>query len=390
MQDIKRIDIGCGSNPTPGYEPWDIKQGRIAEKLEGIADGQLDAIKASHVLEHIPHGLTIAVLQEWSRALRKDGELFVAVPDFDKIVQGYISGANVPHEGYLMGGQADADDFHKAIFNKQKLCDALGAAGFEVVGEWDEEHETCARLDVSLNLRAINRKRPTLPMRDMSDVLLIMSMPRLAWTENMHCVLQACSKLRMTYTRATGVFWGQCLQRLLEEAMATPAFRYALVVDYDSVFEPQDIVKLRYLLEKNKLDVLASLQAARERNNILCMLDDGTGKPLREISTSRLNDEHWPCLTAHFGLTLLDLQALKRVPLPLFLGVPDKDGRWSDDRIDDDITFWHKARAAGLRCSITPQVQVGHMQALCSWVGSDLQPVHQYMKEYLEKGKPQW
>lgn len=390
MEGIKRIDIGCGASPKAGFEPWDIKQGRRMERLDGIANGQLEAIRASHVLEHTSHRNTLAVLQEWARALKVGGELHVAVPDFDKIVHAYSNGANLPIEGYLMGGHTDADDHHGAIFSRQKLAELLGLACFEVFAEWAGDEGDCSSVPISLNLSARRVAEPRLPLSAQTDVLCVMSMPRLAWSDNMQCVADACFKLSMPMVRTTGVFWGQCLQRMIDEACGQQRWKYILTVDYDTVFMPHDVVALRHILERNGLHALASLQMARDRDDLLTQLDDGNGQPLRSMEATRLLEEHWPCLTSHFGLTLFDIEAIRKVPRPLFLGVPNADGAWGDGRVDDDIYFWHKARAAGMRCSITPQVRVGHLQVMCTWPDSELQPVHQYVRDYCSRGRPQW
>ena len=386
LHTIKRLDIRRVGDAASEHFQWAIDAGRSPNKLDGIADGQLDCIRSFLVLQTIGHGHTVAVLREWGRALRVGGELFISVPDFERIVDGYMRGSGEPHEALLMGDQTSDGDCNRAIFTRQKLAEALALAGFAVDSDWESQPESPCEIRV----RAINRRVYRWPIEPQTDVICIMSLPRLAWTENMHCILIACKELQMAFARSTGVFWGQCLQRLLEEAIAAKRHRYALVVDYDSVFEASDVVHLRKIMERHKLHALAAMQAARERDDILTMLDDGNGKPMTEIDSSRLADDHWPCLTAHFGLTLIDLEALAKVPTPFFLGIPMQDGTWGDQRIDDDIYFWRKVRDAGMRCSVTPQVLVGHIQTLCSWVGPDLKPRHQYMKDYLKSGRPTW
>ena len=386
---IKRIDIGCGDAAQPGHEPWDIKQGRRMECLEGIADGQLDCIRASHVLEHASHRDTLAVLREWARALRLGGELLVAVPDFDKVLAHYHNGGGHVTESFLMGGHVDADDRHGAIFNRQKLEALLGMACLEVVGTWDGADD-CSAYPISLNLRARRVANVRLPVVPQGDVLCVMSMPRLAWSDNMQCVAHACFKLAMPMVRTTGVFWGQCLQRELDKVCAEGKFKYILTVDYDTVFEANDVLVLRHLLEEQQLDVLAPLQVARDRDHMLAMLDDGNGQPLREMEATALRQPWWPCLSAHFGCTLMRVETLAKLPRPLFVGKPAEDGGWGDGRVDDDIYFWSHARAHGLRCGITPLVRVGHLQVMCSWPDEQLQPRHQYVRDYNASGALPW
>jgi len=388
--DIRKLEIGPGAHRADGWHRWDIQDGHDARRLDGIADGQLDAIKASHVLEHVSHRETVGVLREWSRALRKGGDLFVAVPDFDKCVSAYVNGDGAPVEAYVMGGHVDEHDRHGAIFNRRKLAEALAAAGFDVVGDWAGDANTCAALPVSLNIHARKAGRVRLPIDTMPDVHAVMSMPRLAWTENMSCCFEAFGRLGVPFVRAIGVFWGQCLQRLFANIVNDSRYKWIVAVDYDSIYDAHDIVALRDIAERNDLDVLAPLQIARDRNKVLTMIRGADGKPAAEIPADWLNREHWPVLSAHFGLTLISTDALRRMPLPWFLGHPGAKGDWGNDRVDDDIHFWHVAERAGLRMSITPRVSIGHLQLVATWPNpADLSPIHQYMPDFHREGRPE-
>src|SRR5262245_57789670 len=111
-----RINIGAGSYPLEGYLNLDRKTGDEAFPLQHqgkeIADGSVDEIRASHVLEHFPHAIAGDVVSHWAAKLKPGGALKIAVPDFDVIAQLYLDGSEAPIEGYIMGGQTDADDFH--------------------------------------------------------------------------------------------------------------------------------------------------------------------------------------------------------------------------------------------------------------------------------------
>jgi SAM-dependent methyltransferase len=390
MEPIK-IDIGCGTKLADGWTPWDIHDGHDARELVGIADGSVDAIKASHVLEHIPYRETIATLREWARALRVGGELFLAVPDFDKIVASYVNGDGSNIEGYLLGGQTDAYDRHLAIFNRGKLDAALAECGFDVVGTWPGDIGSCSALPVSLNVRAVKRSGGRrFQVVPMPDVHAVMSMPRLAWTENMNACFSAFGPLGIPFVRATGVFWGQCLQRLWSDIVRGGKHKYVLAVDYDTIFDAHDVTALRYIADTYELDAVCPLQIGRDRGEILARIDDGTGNPVRELPIARLAEPHWPCLHGHFGLTLIRCESLAKLPMPWFIGLPGANGEWGLDRVDDDVYFWKHAAAAGWRISTTPQVRVGHLQMVATWPGADLECVHQFMPDYHLKGRPSW
>lgn len=74
------IDIGCGSHPVKGAEPWDWAQGD-AQYMVGVPDFTYDWVFSAHCLEHMkdPH----TAIQNWWRILKTGGYLIVLVPDED-------------------------------------------------------------------------------------------------------------------------------------------------------------------------------------------------------------------------------------------------------------------------------------------------------------------
>jgi hypothetical protein len=96
--------------------------------------------------------------------------------------------------------------------------------------------------------------------------------------------------------------------------------------------------------------------------------------------------------TAHFGLTLIRVEALERVAnieLPddaqisacadilgfsreqvrgiiraRFLHIPDESGGFGSNRIDPDCHFWRRWEKAGNTCYIDTDVRIGHLQAM--------------------------
>ena len=154
-EQLVRIDIGAGSALEDGWSSWDIKDGRDCRDLSALADESVDEIRASHVLEHISYFQTEVALVEWNRILKVDGRLFVAVPDFAKIVYAMLTGLEFEElERYLMGGHTNDHDVHMAIFTAGKLTKLLNASGFDRVKVVGAEGETASRIWVSLNLEA--------------------------------------------------------------------------------------------------------------------------------------------------------------------------------------------------------------------------------------------
>jgi len=168
-----KLNLGAGSRPIAGYVNIDRCYGRgtdadptgltrngevypvvvnDSKKLAGftiIKEGEVDEIRASHVLEHFPHGQTLDILTHWACILAPGCWLKIAVPDFAKIAQWYLAEAEgLPLEGYCMGGQTDENDFHKAIFDERSLRRAFAQLGLVDIQHWTSEIEDCAALPV--------------------------------------------------------------------------------------------------------------------------------------------------------------------------------------------------------------------------------------------------
>ena len=92
-------------------------------------------------------------------------------------------------------------------------------------------------------------------------------------------------------------------------------------------------------------------------------------------------------LTAHFGLTALRTDCLRKLAKPWFLATPDADGNWGDGRVDEDVNFWHGWAKAGFTLYQANKVRLGHMQWIISWPGKAFAPCHQLMGNYTTNGK---
>lgn len=153
MTETFKLNLGSGNSPLEGYCNLDIKDGNNIYPLS-LGDGVADEVRASHVLEHFPHGEVETVVKDWARVLKPGGRLKIAVPDFDWIVKAYSNG----HRGdyrlkhYLFGGQVDGDDFHKTFFNEDELKALLESAGLVDVKRWESDAPDCSAYQVSLNL----------------------------------------------------------------------------------------------------------------------------------------------------------------------------------------------------------------------------------------------
>lgn len=154
---VIKLHLGCGSKFIPGFDHIDSTHHRHlthcadVSQLPMYGDGSVDLIYASHVLEHFGRREYPQVLREWHRLLRPGGILRLAVPDFAAVAalyyeQGLVDGLT-GLVGLVSGGQRDASDYHKMIFDEALLGQALLAAGFSAYRRWDWRQTEHAEID---------------------------------------------------------------------------------------------------------------------------------------------------------------------------------------------------------------------------------------------------
>jgi len=376
-----RLNLGAGGYPLADYENLDRKTGQEIYPL-AYPDECADEVRASHVLEHFPYRDTLDVMREWVRVLKPGGLLRIAVPDFDWICNHRDGDSNTL--GFMFGGQVDDSDYHYAGFNDAYLRECMRAVGINDIRPWKSPVTDCASLPVSLNLEGF--KAPAVEIKR-GDVVAIMSCPRLGFTENWFGITTVTA-MGIPFERIGGAYWGQALTLGMENAINRVNPRYLLTIDYDSLFTKQDVMDLYRLAETSGADAVAAMQLGRERTTPLLTVKDEHGKFADKIETVKLSDDLMPVSSAHFGLTLLRTETLKKLPRPWFKHTPDEEGRWGEGRCDDDSHFWREWFKAGFTAYSANRVVIGHMQNVATWPDRQLRPVFQYLSDYCKTGKP--
>jgi predicted SAM-dependent methyltransferase len=84
VPDLLRLNLGSGPTPYKGWYSVDFDERYKPALLADVSnlpleDACVDAIFASHILEHFPHDQD--VLGEWNRVLKPGGDIIVAVPN---------------------------------------------------------------------------------------------------------------------------------------------------------------------------------------------------------------------------------------------------------------------------------------------------------------------
>lgn len=377
-----RINIGAGTTKIPGFTPLDIKTGTDMRHLPYV-DGSVDHVYCSHALEHVAFDEVHAALTEMVRVLRPHGELWIAVPDFDKVKKDW----NVVNRNFIarvvMGGQTDADDFHKSLFDEDMLRRAMNAVGVGMVSRFEPIVNDATCTPQSLNLKG--RKRHRSPIQN-PNITLILSQPRLGFTDTSNRLIALAHRMKFNVQPSVGAFWDRDMEAATWNAIHRDDPDFLLYADYDGIFDPDDVVKLIDTMNSDPtVACVGAVQMSRHDDNPLVF------DVKKDYSGQRTDvDFH------HFGLTLIDAAVFKEMQTPWFWTTPGvrKDGTvgFTDVDIggcDADITFWRIMREYGFRVQQRNDVVVGHLVLTVKWpsnvgYGVTLQPIEMYQKY----GKP--
>jgi SAM-dependent methyltransferase len=161
----RRIEIGSGSRPQPGFLHVDTNA--RAPHVEVVAaawrlpfeSDWADEILAIHVLEHVHPRLLARTLSEWHRVLAPGGSLRVHVPDSAALMRAYLA-ATGDQKWTLVAAllgmyanpsvrapeQIESDVDHRILFDREMLTNALRSAGFanvqDLTASVDDIHTT--------------------------------------------------------------------------------------------------------------------------------------------------------------------------------------------------------------------------------------------------------
>ena len=367
-----KLNIGAGSTVIPGFTPIDRKLGSEAYPLS-YPDNSVDEIRASHILEHFSFADAQAALKDWTRVLKPGGKIRLAVPDLDA-----ASKADPDEWPFIvMGGQTDEDNIHRSAWNETRLRAHMEHFGLENVRRWESPNTDTASHPCSLNLEGFKKNAEKKADGVTVKVGAYLTLPRYEAVAARTIIQEALKPHRLDLTTTQGVFWGQCMQRMFQDAV-DKGLDWILSLDSDSLFTADHVKRLMSIMASNPhIDALAALQCRR-----------GGKYPLMTTGTG-INDEHVEVdgkpikvTTAHFGLTLIRVDSLNHVEKPWFVGQPDAEGNWSDDRLDDDIWFWHQWRLAGKNIYVTPSVSIGHLEETVAMFDEHMQAKHIYVHEW--------
>ncbi len=161
---MRRLEIGSGNRPLPGYEHLDINPDSpdldycCSMDQIPVDDDSFDEISSIHSIEHIGWRKGLSTLKEWHRVLKPGGKLYIACPNLEFIMRAYLQNGALWYEDFQrmhpdekahlgVGGihshtlwanfklfsSGDGGDEHMACYDKYLLTALLREAGFQKI-----------------------------------------------------------------------------------------------------------------------------------------------------------------------------------------------------------------------------------------------------------------
>lgn len=164
---FRRLNWGCGTDPTPGWLNADVGEGHLVEIScdirEGLPleDASIDYVVSIHALSELPYKDLETALAELKRLLLPGGVLRLALPDLERAMHAYLDG-NV---GYFPVPDDDARSlggkmilyltrygYSRSLYTFDSIEELLLRAGFRRVvrcglGESTSEYTGITELD---------------------------------------------------------------------------------------------------------------------------------------------------------------------------------------------------------------------------------------------------
>jgi hypothetical protein len=213
-------------------------------------------------------------------------------------------------------------------------------------------------------------------------IAAVMTAPRFEITYCRNQIQRSLDKLRIPLTVSGGVFYGQCMQKMLT-TLCDSDCEYAVTVDFDTLFTSDQLLRLISIIkQESDIDAITGVQVRRGKPTMLGTCHGGEVVSEDERRVTVDDRGLLRAKTAHFGLTVIDLAKLRTVPKPWFLSTPNADGEWEGDKTDDDVHFWLQWEKAGNSIYIDPEVKLGHVEEMVAVHDQHMNPVHIYPSDW--------
>ena len=144
-----RVELASGERPHEGFLHCDeriLPATELVCRVESLpfADGTLESIMASHIIEHFSYRTVDQVLAEWYRALMPGGEIRIVTPNFGYVAHGYAEGwmDHTEARNRAFGGQDYPGNYHYNLFDSLSMRQALENAGFKNIQDVTSNYES--------------------------------------------------------------------------------------------------------------------------------------------------------------------------------------------------------------------------------------------------------
>jgi len=132
----RKIELGAGANPRPGYLHLDIRQGReihvVADSLHlPLRTAVADEIYMRHHLEHFTEQEAESIMSQVFRVLKPGGALYVIVPNLEFHIWQFSHGNKKWAMAGFWGWQRNEFDIHKWGYTYDLLREKLETVGFQ-------------------------------------------------------------------------------------------------------------------------------------------------------------------------------------------------------------------------------------------------------------------
>lgn len=186
-----------------------------------------------------------------------------------------------------------------------------------------------------------------------------------------------------------GAFWEQAMQNGMNKLIALGC-DYIITVDYDSIFHPDDVNELILMATRHpQTDAVAAWQVKRQGSGTTLMGFKGVdGNLMKEVPKQLFESDITEADHTVFGLTLIKVEALKKMPKPWFQSFPNGEGEWLPGKIDADGYFWRKWKDSGLSIFAANNAKIGHLEEYIRWIGPDFETINQPLNDFYSKGRP--
>jgi len=153
-RDVVKLNLGAGGERLDGYITVDLFDPQADEQCDAsdlrlVVEkyGRADEIRASHLLEHLPHVDTMRVLRNWVWALKPGGLLSLAMPDLEWCLRNWLNAPEDDEKKYgfwlwtIYGTQETPGQYHKSGLTKNLLEVYLSKLDLEDIRVWTEMKE---------------------------------------------------------------------------------------------------------------------------------------------------------------------------------------------------------------------------------------------------------